>query len=194
MNFAKVNMICWGAFFLVWLIGAIYNSYKGPQVTKRTTNSWRLWLIGLVIVWILKRIVPYHIWFSLRWNMPILQIIGVIVLVAGTLFTLWARVALGTMWSSSITLKSDHVLRTYGPYRITRHPIYTGMLTMLIGSTLTTGVIFVPVFIVAVLILFIKIRNEEKLMIETFGQQYLDFRQRVPQLIPGLRWNLVSPK
>ena len=60
--------------------------------------------------------------------------IGLVILLGSTVFTLWARFALGTMWTLDARLKEGHALRTDGPYRITRHPIYTGILGMLLRS------------------------------------------------------------
>jgi protein-S-isoprenylcysteine O-methyltransferase Ste14 len=54
-------------------------------------------------------------------------------------FTLWARFSLGTMWSVAPKVKGDHQLRTHGPYAVTRHPIYTGLLGMMLGATLLAG-------------------------------------------------------
>jgi protein-S-isoprenylcysteine O-methyltransferase Ste14 len=76
------------------------------------------------------------LWSALAVHVTELQVIGVILLIAATLFTLWSRLVLGTMWSSAAAVKSDHQLRTGGPYRVTRHPIYTGILGMLAGTTL----------------------------------------------------------
>ena len=44
------------------------------------------------------------------------------------------------MWSMDAAVKEGHRLRTEGPYGITRHPIYTGLLGMLLGSLLLAGV------------------------------------------------------
>jgi protein-S-isoprenylcysteine O-methyltransferase Ste14 len=92
------------------------------------------------------------------------------------------------MWSAVPTVKEHHVLQTGGPYRLTRHPIYTGILGMMLGSLLVAGggrwIVPLPVF----LVLFeIKIRIEERLMLAEFPEDYQQYRERVPQLIPGLR-------
>src|SRR5262245_29184151 len=92
------------------------------------------------------------------------------------------------MWSAAPTVKEHHVLQTGGPYRLSRHPIYTGILGMLLGSLLLAGagrwILPFPVF----LALFeIKIRIEERLMLAEFPGDYQRYRERVPQLIPGLR-------
>ena len=184
MIYAMINWVCWGAFVLMWLGGAVYNAINGPRVLRKKTGFWGSWAIGIVIVWCLVRYDPY-LWAKLRLNVPWLQIAGAVLLIVSTLFTLWSRLVLGAMWSSAPSLKQDHQLRTDGPYRITRHPIYTGMLGMLAGSALTS-MIGLPVLLFFLAILLIKIPYEEKLMIEQFGEQYLDYKKRTTQLIPGL--------
>ena len=114
--------------------------------------------------------------------------LGLAVLLASTAFTLWARVALGTMWSMDAVVKEAHQLRTEGPYGITRHPIYAGMLGMLLGSLLLAGVGRTILILLAGAVFFeVKIREEERLMAATFPDEYVRYRQQVPQLIPGLR-------
>ena len=54
-------------------------------------------------------------------------------------FAGWARVFLGGNWSSNVTLKEDHTLVRSGPYRIVRHPIYTGLLVALLGTAIALG-------------------------------------------------------
>jgi protein-S-isoprenylcysteine O-methyltransferase Ste14 len=67
---------------------------------------------------------------------PGIRFLGLAILLAATALTLWARLALGAMWTAAPTVKQEHQLRTSGPYAITRHPIYTGLLGMLLGSGL----------------------------------------------------------
>jgi protein-S-isoprenylcysteine O-methyltransferase Ste14 len=118
---------CWGTVVLTWVNGALYNSSRGPS--ERTgAPSGSLALVGAVIVLALialltLRIVPSADWHSLTAQTLWVHIFGLMVLLASTGFTLWARFALGTMWSSHPTIKEQHALRTDGPYGITRHPI-----------------------------------------------------------------------
>ena len=75
-----------------------------------------------------------------------------------------------------------------GPYAITRHPIYTGLLAMLLGTLLVSGGgLWIVPFPVALILLEFKIRIEERLMTAEFPEEYPYYRQRVPQLAPGLR-------
>ena len=93
------------------------------------------------------------------------------------------------MWSSSAVAKASHELRTGGPYRITRHPIYTGLLGMLLGTMLMSGLgLYLFIFLLGIVIFEVKLHLEERLMTETFGEEYVQYKRRVPQLIPGLKW------
>jgi protein-S-isoprenylcysteine O-methyltransferase Ste14 len=180
---------CWGAFALVWVIGALYNASKGPTKRRRATprSFVAAVIVVLVIVLATVRSVPARDWRVLQANAPWVSFLGLAILLASTAFAIWARVALGSMWSMNAVVKEGHQLRTDGPYGITRHPIYTGMLGMLLGSLLLAGVgqsiVLLPV---GVVLFELKIRLEERLMSATFPDEYSGYRRRVPQLIPGL--------
>ena len=179
--------ICWAAFALTWLAGAFYNASHAPgQRTQTPFGSTLLW--GFVAVWVIIRVLPDLHWQDVAVRAPWARILGLVILVGFTALTLWARVRLGTMWSMNPVVKQEHKLRTDGPYRITRHPIYTGMLGMLIGTFLLSGsgrwILLIPVGIV---LLEIKIHLEERLMMAEFPDDYPRYRRQVPQLIPGLR-------
>jgi protein-S-isoprenylcysteine O-methyltransferase Ste14 len=115
------------------------------------------------------------------------RIPGLAVLVASSVFTLWARFSLGTMWRNAPRVNDDHQLRTRGPYAVTRHPIYTGVLGMLLGATLLSEIgQWIVLFPAALIVFEVKIRMEERLMVATFPEEYPRYRRQVPQLIPGL--------
>jgi protein-S-isoprenylcysteine O-methyltransferase Ste14 len=190
---AMTVTICWGLFGLVCLVGAIYNSRRAPAVRERSTSV-SPWLIGPVLVLVVGWIAPARIWRLITVDTRWLVVLGIAVMVVSPAFILWARAALGTMWTSSAVVKDDHVLRTDGPYGITRHPIYTGLLGMLAGTTLIDGLgRWVVLFVMGVLMVGLKIRTEERLLDRILGGAYEQYRQRVPQLVPGLRPARNSP-
>lgn len=182
-----LTVICWATFCLVWAIGWIYNLLKAPVTQKRSTFL-SAWIICVIVGVLIVQLIPRYFWNLLTLVSPWLQIVGAACLIIFTAFTLWARWSLGTMWSSSPEIKVDHQLRIGGPYRITRHPIYTGILGMLLGTLLINGVgVWILYFTIMVVALAIKISSEERLLKETFGEQYNQYQQRVPRLIPGLQ-------
>ena len=111
------------------------------------------------------------------------------VVAVGSVMLIMAAVnTLGKEWSVTARLVEGHKLATSGVYAYLRHPIYTGMLGML----LATGVAYSYwVALLAALVIFfigtmIRIRSEERLLREAFGQNFDDYTQRVSAIVPGL--------
>ncbi len=186
-----VAYLCWGAFIVVWLGGYLYNLARAPRSVRARggigIGGWvgRV-LIALVVILLVSQRGPALGVLSLEVTAaPAVSAIGAAVLIAATAFTLWARFSLGTMWSSTPTIKAGHELHMDGPYAITRHPIYTGMLGMFLGTTLLTGSALVLAgFAVFTVYVAMKIQAEEQLLTETFGDEYRRFQRAVPAVIP----------
>lgn len=112
---------------------------------------------------------------------------GLALTIAGLAFSVWARLYLGTNWSASVQIKTDHQLVRSGPYRFVRHPIYTGILTGFFGSALALDQwrgLFA--FLIVLIALVYKLRLEERWMAETFGDAYADYRRHTGALVPYL--------
>jgi protein-S-isoprenylcysteine O-methyltransferase Ste14 len=115
----------------------------------------------------------------------ILWVIALLLVASGSAFAIWARLTIGRNWSSTVTLKQDHELIRRGPYSIVRHPIYTGLLSMSVGTMVLTGLVeSVGVVAVGIVYVVIKVRDEERLMSETFPAQYPEYRRTVKSIIP----------
>ena len=116
-----------------------------------------------------------------------LDVAGLAVTVLGAVFAIWSRVTLGRNWSSVPQVKAQHQLVVKGPYRIVRHPIYTGLILAVAGTGLAQNK---GIWLVMVVLIFasylLKIRVEERLMMETFPEEYPEYRRRVKALIPGI--------
>ena len=105
----------------------------------------------------------------------------------GVAFAIWARTILGGNWSGMATLKVGHTLIRGGPYRVVRHPIYTGILAAVIGTAVADGSLHALFAIpLCTLSYWLKVRTEESLLIGQFGPDYLQYRQQVKALIPYL--------
>jgi protein-S-isoprenylcysteine O-methyltransferase Ste14 len=84
-------------------------------------------------------------------------------------------------------LRADHQLRTDGPYAITRHPIYTGLFGMLLGTVLLNGLgASLALIVVGSAVLATRVPIEERLMNKTFPDEYARYRERVPRFVPRL--------
>jgi protein-S-isoprenylcysteine O-methyltransferase Ste14 len=125
-----------------------------------------------------RRFLPYLTW-------PLWAGIGAVLVAAGLAFTVWAREQLGRNWSDIVTIKVDHELITSGPYRVVRHPIYTGLLLAFAGQAIARGEWRGLVGAALGLWAFrLKSQVEESLMREQFGPAYQAYSQRVASLIP----------
>src|SRR5216684_3537575 len=168
-----------GVVVVVWVAGALYNalhsrhnaSHAPPERTRSRPGSTALIVVAVVCAGL--AIVSRGHLDGLAVGASWARVLGLAVLVASTVFTLWARFSLGTMWSAAPKVKDDHQLRTHGPYAVTRHPIYTGILGMLLGATLLSGIgQWIVLFPVGLILFEVKIRLEEHLMLATFPEEY----------------------
>ena len=96
--------------------------------------------------------------------------------------------ALGRMWSVSLDLKEGHRLVTEGIYGRVRHPMYAAFWAMALAQALLlpNGVAG-PAGLLGFGTLFaLRLRPEERMMEEAFGDEYRDYSRRTARLIPGL--------
>ena len=116
---------------------------------------------------------------------PGARIIGLVLTSGGMFFTVWARLQLGSNWSGVVTIKQQHTLVVRGPYRLVRHPIYSGLLLAILGTAITYGRIrcFLGLGL-AFASWLAKSRIEERFLIRQFGSAYEDYCRQVKALIP----------
>lgn len=181
---ARIVDACWGIFLLFWFVAAFSTK---RTVIRQALGARAFWFACLVAAFLLvmkgRRLPLLNAAFVP--HVPATAIAAALVCVAGLLFTLWARVTLGRNWSGRVTLKENHELIERGPYRLVRHPIYTGILTMTLGTALLSGRL--AALAAAVLIfaaLQIKIAQEEALLLTHFSTEYAAYRRRVKRIIP----------
>ncbi|HEX9167465.1 MAG TPA: isoprenylcysteine carboxylmethyltransferase family protein [Roseiarcus sp.] len=123
-----------------------------------------------------ERFVPLAIWPAA---------LGAALMLAGVVCCVWARFTIADNWSGEVEIKREHELVVDGPYRWVRHPIYTGLLLMFLGTALAVGewrgLLAVAL---AALAFWRKLGLEEAAMRRQFGAAYVRYAARVPALIP----------
>jgi protein-S-isoprenylcysteine O-methyltransferase Ste14 len=114
--------------------------------------------------------------------------VGVVICAFGLVVAIWSRRVLGAEWSQDVELKQGHRLVERGPYRLMRHPIYTGHLLMGLGTAIASGLVIGFVGVASFAVGFwIKLRQEERLLVRGFpGGEYEEYRGRVKALVPFL--------
>jgi protein-S-isoprenylcysteine O-methyltransferase Ste14 len=177
--------LCWGSVGLAWVVGALLSA-SVPSSSQRRASRMPVWLLSMVGIWLLDRRVPKTVWTILTWSPAWLHVVGICCLLPSTAWTLWARGVLGRMWSDSVAVRGEQVLHTDGPYRVTRHPIYIGILGMLLGSLLLNGFgVWLLLCSGGAVVIVAKIPAEERRLREILGKRYRDYQRRVPALVPG---------
>jgi protein-S-isoprenylcysteine O-methyltransferase Ste14 len=133
-------------------------------------------------------------WFGHSWlrenfveHTNLVGTIGLSISIIGAIIACTSRFMLGKNWSLSVQKKEDHQLVQNGIYKIVRHPIYTGLLLLFIGNAIIVGDYRAIIAVIIVFVSFwLKLKKEEKLLTETFGNQYTEYKKRTKALIPYL--------
>ncbi|HXR96490.1 MAG TPA: isoprenylcysteine carboxylmethyltransferase family protein [Terriglobales bacterium] len=110
---------------------------------------------------------------------------GAAIAVAGLAMALGSRIVLGRWWSGTVALKADHQLVRTGPYRVVRHPLYTGLMAATLGAALAFGFWRSLAGAALLWIAFLwRARREDTLLAGQFGPQFLDYRRSTGRLLP----------
>jgi protein-S-isoprenylcysteine O-methyltransferase Ste14 len=180
-----INGWLWLAWAISWITSALFTNRTKWSESRVSRLAYSI-PFGLGFFLIFHSRQPGHsLIYSRLWISSIAAWIGNALTVAGFTFAWWARVHLGRYWSGTITLKEGHRLIRTGPYRLARHPIYTGFLTAVLGSAIVvaTGDSMVG-FVLIVGAILLKMRREEALMTQEFRDEYRQFKAQVSALIP----------
>ena len=114
------------------------------------------------------------------------QWLGLLIMVAGLAIRLYSIQHLGRMFTRLVEIAPDHRLVTTGPYRLVRHPSYTGLLIFFLGIGLALGDWLSVLTMVGVPLagIIYRIEVEESALIAAFGDEYTAYKARVAGLIP----------
>ena len=185
----KIDFVvyCWGVFVLV---GIIASAMSAKRAKERQSWVGRAVTVGFVVVTFLLLAGVINVWglnTPIWQGTPVLRIIGDVVTVAGLVTAAWARLSLGGNWSATITFKEGHELVERGPYRFVRHPMYSGVLLMILGTAVVAGRIsgFVAL-VIFFLAVWQKLRQEEALLMKHFPDAYRQYMSRTKALVPFL--------
>jgi protein-S-isoprenylcysteine O-methyltransferase Ste14 len=112
--------------------------------------------------------------------------VGVVLFVAGLMLRWWAIIILGRFFTVDVTIEKDHKLVERGPFRIVRHPSYTGVLLAFVGLALSLCNWAAPVVIlVPIGLAFIHRMNvEEDALSRALGPRYAEYMKRTKRLVP----------
>ena len=181
-----IILACWIIFLLYWLVS--WWSIKPTQEKSWSIGRFGRIIIGITIAFVLLNnfgaSIPFFTISLIPRSTP-LGLAGVILVITGLGIAIVARRTLAGNWSNVVDVKVDHELITTGIYRYARHPIYTGVLLMGLGTALYKGTMGIFILFLALLGFFwFKARQEEKLLTKYFPKEYPAYKKRVKALIP----------
>ena len=178
-----VIRLLWMLIMTVWLALA-FESNEPVEIKRDRRSDFTVWIVGIGgLVLLLPRfngpqLIP---------RIMLIRIIGCVLTITGFAFALWARFYLGKNWDAFISLKLHHKLVRTGPYAVVRHPIYSGFMIALVGTTLNFG--HLRSFVAAAMVILAwayKSKLEETFMRDHFGMEYDHYCQDVKRLIPKI--------
>jgi protein-S-isoprenylcysteine O-methyltransferase Ste14 len=186
MTSGRFIVFCWIVFFVYWIVAAFF--------VKRSVERGRWWprvIVAAALLLLARRPTLREIDVRLGagtvlW--PYSRTVGIVadlVTAVGLGITLWARAVLAGNWSAVAAFKEGHELIERGPYRYVRHPIYSGILVMVLGAVAFDGRLGAAIAFAAVVLgLWFKSRVEERLLTKHFRDAYPAYKRRVPALLP----------
>jgi protein-S-isoprenylcysteine O-methyltransferase Ste14 len=188
LNFVIASFVIFGAIFLL-----LTKRSRGRTRTADSRSIIAIFVQGLAfaIAWTIGR-KPFTPFLPIDWHAQYFVAAVIVLLVFASLIFVTAAVrALGQQWSLQARILEHHELVRRGPYRIVRHPIYTGMFGMLVVSSLARGhwLGLIVASIVYYLGTVLRIGSEEKLLREQFGREYETYARDVPAFIPIRFWS-----
>jgi protein-S-isoprenylcysteine O-methyltransferase Ste14 len=179
----RASVAGWVVFSLYWEIAAknVAKTKSSESLGSRRVHLF-LTTVGMILV-----LAPIHGLGRFLPALPLLMAVGLAIEAAGLFLAIWSRRHLGKYWSGEITIKVEHQLIRSGPYRMLRHPIYTGLLTMYLGTVFVTGEWLALIGLAMALFAYWrKMRLEEANLNVAFGADYDAYCRDTWALVPGL--------
>jgi protein-S-isoprenylcysteine O-methyltransferase Ste14 len=180
----RLSLGLWVLFSIYWSIAA---KDQAPTATSESVWSRQfhvilvnaaLLLLVFPVPGLTQRILPAS---------PLLAGVGLAVQTAFIFLAISARRHLGANWSGEVRIASGHALVRSGPYQVVRHPIYTGLAGMYLGTILVSGELHGPIALVLMMVVYTrKIRMEEQALSQAFGPDHAAWRAETWAWIPGL--------
>ena len=177
---------------VLWLIFGLYWGIAGlNSALTKTSESWvstyfHQFLLCAAFLLLILPVPGLNGWF-LPPRLHFVVAAGAIVQAGFVLLAVWARRHLGRNWSAEVRIAVDHELVRTGPYWFLRHPIYTAMLGMFLGTAIASSQYHALIGLALLVIAYLrKTRLEDQILAQTFGADYDAYRRHTWALVPLL--------
>lgn len=173
-----VFVVGWSAFWLYWLLAA----FRMKRARVGWSRQLRIRALILVAVIVLSRFGVFrdHGVNSDPWG----DGVGIFLFALGLTFAVWARVHIGRNWGTPMMERAEPELVTSGPYRLVRHPIYTGFLVGGIGTAVALSWWWLAAVALAGVYFIYSARVEERYLTDEFPDSYPVYKHATKMLLP----------
>ena len=173
-----VFAVAWAAFWLYWILAAF--SMKRGRVQWSREARIRVVIVGLAVV--LARLGAFR-GYRVETD-PWREAVGLALFALGLGFAVWARLHIGRNWGTPMTQKDEPELVTSGPYRLVRHPIYSGILVAGIGTAVGLSWLWLAAFGLGAIYFIYAATVEERFLTEQFPDRYPRYKRSTRMLVP----------
>jgi len=188
-------LYCMSVVFVALVSGIGYILLPFPYTLGRREGDTKKRITRQSIVPLVTRLIWFFIFiispFSDRHNFAVvinaawLRYVGVLLYLLGFTWVGWSFLTLGKQHSGEVTIQREHELITNGPYQWVRNPMYLGLIVFPFGVGLVFGSwigMALPLLLIGLFVW--RIRDEEKLLKQEFGQKWDNYCQHTWRLIP----------
>jgi protein-S-isoprenylcysteine O-methyltransferase Ste14 len=173
-----VFAIGWVAFWIYWLVAA-FSMKRGSVPWSREL---RIRALIVVFAFVLIRVgaLRGHGLNTDPWRAGF----GLVLFALGLGFAIWARVHIGRNWGTPMSQKDEPELVTSGPYRLVRHPIYSGIIVAGVGTAVALSWLWLIAVALAGVYFVYSATVEERNMAKQFPETYPAYRRSTKMLVP----------
>lgn len=191
INFKIIFVVLWVLYILIRApFDTIYKQEEKIKTIRSAKEKILLVLmsLGLLVVPLIWIFTPFLDNFKIEF--PVwLRIVGIVISVISLFYFRWIHKTLGANWSPTLEIRKGHQLIKTGPYKTIRHPMYTQIWLWTIAQGLIVSNLFAGFsgILVWAILYFIRVPKEEKMMIENFGDEYLEYMKQTGRVFPKLK-------
>jgi protein-S-isoprenylcysteine O-methyltransferase Ste14 len=173
-----VFAVGWAAFWLYWLVAAL--SVKSGRASRSHELPVRAVFLVAAILLVRSGVFRGHHLNTDPWRASV----GLILFALGLTFAIWARVHIGRNWGTPMTKKDEPELVTSGPYRLVRHPIYSGILVAGVGTAVALSWLWLIPAVMAGTYFVYSATMEERYLTEQLPDTYPAYKRSTKMLVP----------
>lgn len=189
-----ISKISWIVFIVAWGVIRFRPNIKSRKISISVTSRTLSERFSMIVSSLGLGYIP-AVWVFFSWPSrfdytpnSLLIIIGILILIFALYLFRVTHKALGKMWSHSLDLREDHKLVTSGIYQKVRHPMYSAFWAWALGAAflIPNWIAGFSAIIGFGTLYFLRVGQEEQMMISEFGDEYREYMRQSKRIIPGI--------